>query len=329
MGVGGDIMIRIAALAFFALALSLAAPASAQITVVPPDQQRAAIAHAGAAVAAGQRITAILMPLMENPEMAAARTPEQLLDVLTRMLPQLAAGRQELRAIGQELSALPPLAGPGVHPEIAMVDNAVANMIRVASLADGVLADHAELADALRKRDYERVEVLVQSLVKASIVIMESQAVSMRGQLPLTGSDSSQYAILSGMACFYEGTAAFQRGAYGMVSPAEAATQLSAAQQCIEDQIETGRRNLAIEAATPPPHPTLRPMHSQITQVMGAFLDHLVSAADLMADARISIMAGWSQERLFEVYNPRVLEFQLGLQPLQRRILEVNQTQGR
>ncbi len=323
-------MIRIlAALAFFLLALGLAAPASAQITVVPPDQQRAAVAHAGVAVAAGQRITAILMPLMENPELAAARTPEQLLDVLTRMLPQIAAGRQELQAIEQELSALPTLAGPDVHPEIAMVDNAVANMIRVASHADGVLADHAELADALRKRDYERVEALVQSLVKASVVIMESQAVSMRGQLPLMGSDSSQYAILSGMACFYEGAAALQRGAYGMVSRAEAARQISTAQQCIEEQIETGRRNLAIEAATPPPHPALRQMHSQIIPAMEAFLDHLVSGADIMADARISMMEGWSQERLFEVYNPRVLEFQLGLQPLQRRILEVNQTQGR
>ncbi|WP_226636362.1 hypothetical protein [Brevundimonas poindexterae] len=323
-------MIRIlAALAFFLLALGLAAPASAQITVVPPDQQRAAVAHAGVAVAAGQRITAILMPLMENPELAAARTPEQLLDVLTRMLPQIAAGRQELQAIEQELSALPTLAGPDVHPEIAMVDNAVANMIRVASHADGVLADHAELADALRKRDYERVEALVQSLVKASVVIMESQAVSMRGQLPLMGSDSSQYAILSGMACFYEGAAALQRGAYGMVSRAEATRQLATAQQCIEEQIETGRRNLAIEAATPPPHPALRQMHSQIIPAMEAFLDHLVSAADIMADARISMMEGWSQERLFAVYNPRVLEFQLGLQPLQRRILEVNQTQGR
>ena len=322
-------MIRFLAAGLFALLMALAEPASAQMTTMPRAQQQLAMRNIGAVMSAGQDISAILIPIMNDPGLASARTKDQFSAALTRLLPSIADGRSELASIRAGLQQLPKIGEPGGLPALIGVDNAVENMLALSLLADGILADYEALAEAIAADDQLRIDAVSRSLLKGPILLLEANAVSMRSQLPLIGSDSTEYALLEGMACFYDGAAAFYDGAYGFSTREDAAASMASAQTCMVSQIEDGRANFAAESRNVPPVPTAQRMYQQVIPVIGAMFDHQATGADLLAEARGALMEGWGMLQLVGTYDARIIAFQLDFSRLQQRLVTINQTQGR
>ncbi len=322
-------MIRLFAIGLCALFMSLSGHASAQVSYLPQAQQQMAVQNASAVLSAGQQISAILTPVMSDPGLLSARSQEQFVAALVRLLPQIAEGRRQLATIRTQLGDLPRLGEPGGPLALIGVDRAVANMIELTRLADGILADHEALADAIEKRDQQAIEAVSRSLLRGPILLLEANAVSMRGQLSLVGSDTSEYAVMEGMACFYDGLAAFYGGIYGASARSDAAATMKEARTCMIKQIENGRANLAREARNVPEDATGRRMFQQATSVIDEMFDYQVTGADLLAEAHASLLEGWSMDQLIQAYDTRAIEFQLGFSGLQQRIVRINQTQGR
>lgn len=322
-------MIRFIAAGLCALLMTLAEPASAQVSTMPQAQQQLAMRNVGAVLSAGQDISAILIPIMNDPGLASARTKEQFSAALTQLLPKIADGRRQVVSIRAGLEQLPKVSEPGGLPALVGVDNAVENMIALSFLADGILADHEALAEAIAAKDQVRIDAVSRSLMKGPILLLEANAVSMRSQLSLIGSDSSEYALLEGMACFYDGAAAFYDGAYGFSTRDDAAAKMGSARTCMISQVEDGRASLAVEAQNVPSAPTAQRMHQQVLSVIGEMFDHQATGADLLAEAHDALLDGRSMAELVRTYDARIITFQLGFGGLQQRIVTINQNQGR
>lgn len=307
---------------------ALSAPAHAQI-MVPQAQGDLALDHMRQATAAAERVTVILVETVNDPAYASARDAEQLSAAIAGMRPGLAAGRSEIHRISTELGALPTVSTPSDPPEMRLVDRIVTDISAFALRIDGFLGVLEDLGDALQAGDQQRIQQLAVSLIKGSVAVVEGQALMLRARSPMMPSDSSSFAQVTTLACFYDGFAALQEGSFEIVKRSEAAAAMSEASACMTEQVVRGRLAVEREAAAPLNAPVLEQVRDGLTPVHRTMFTELESGISILNDARAALLAGASAESLLTDYGNRTTAFEQRFQSLVSEEVEVVARQGR
>lgn len=325
-------MLRMFFAAVIAVALAMAAlsaPAAQAQVMVPQAQGNRALDHMRQATAGAERVTAILIRTVNDPAYSSARDAEQLSAAIAGMRPELAAGRIEIQRISAELAALPAVSTPSDPPEIRMVDRIVTDIADFTLRIDGFLGVIEDLGDALLANDQARSQQLAMSLMKGSIAVVEGQALMLRARLPMMPSDSSGFAQVSTLACFYDGFAALQEGAFDLVKRTEAGAAMAEASACMTEQVAGGRQAVEREAVAPLPEPLLERIRDGLTPLHRTMFTALEGGAAILTDARASLLAGASTESLLIAYGDRTTAFEQQFQSLVSQEVEIVARQGR
>lgn len=321
---------------FFAAAVAVAlamtalsAPAAHSQVLVPQAQGDSAVDHMRQATAAAERVTAILLQTVTNPEYASARDADQLSAAIAGMRPGLAAGRSEIRRISAELGALPTISTPSDPPEVRMVDRVVSDISAFTLRIDGFLGVLEDLGDALQAGDEQRTQQLAVSLMKGSVAVVEGQALMLRARLPMMPSDSAGFAQVSTLACFYDGFAALQEGSFDTVKRSVAGAAMSEASACMVVQVASGRQAVEREAVAPQGAPVLEDIRDGLTPVHRTMFATLESGISILNDARDALLAGTDAGTLLRTYGTRTTAFEQRFQTLVSEEVEVVARQGR
>lgn len=325
-------MLRIFFAAVIAVALGLAvlsAPAAQAQVMVPQAQGDMALDHMRQATSAAERVTAILIQTVNDPGYSSARDAEQLSVAIAALRPKLAAGRNEIQQISAELAALPTISSPSDPPEIRMVDQIVTDISAFTLRIDGFLEVIEDLGDALLANDLARGQQLAMSLMKGSVAVVEGQSLMLRARLPMMPSDSSGFAQVSTLACFYDGFAALQEGAFDLVKRTEAGAAMAAASACMTEGVASGRLAVEREAVAPMTEPVLAQIRDGLAPQHRIMFTTLESGVSILDEARASLLAGASTESLLVTYGDRTTAFEQRFQLLVSQEVEIVARQGR
>lgn len=318
-----------AALILVALGLAAlpAAPVHAQV-VVPQAQADRAIDHMRKATAAAERVTAILLRTVNDPAYSSARDAGELSAAISGMRADLSAGRREIRQLSAELSDLPRIAQPSDPAELRVVDQIVGDIASFSLRIDAFLGVLENLGDALEAGDQQRTQQLAASLIKGSVAVVEGQSLMLRARLPMMPSDSSNFAEVSTLACFYDGFAHLQTGAFEIVERPEAAAAMSQASACMADQIAKGRLAVEREAVASMDAPVLDRIRDGLAPVRRAMFTELENGLSILDEARTALLGGASMEAILEAYGGRTAVFEQRFQALVTREVDVVARQG-
>ena len=325
-------MPRVFYAALVAVVLGLAAlPASAARAqvLVPQAQGDMAFDHMRKATAAAERVTEILLQTVGDPDYSSARDANQLSAAIAGMRPGLAAGRSEIRQISAQLDALPRISTASDPVELRIVDRTVTDISAFSLRIEAFLGVLEDLGDALQAGDQQRSQRLAVSLMSGSVSVVEGQALMLRARLPMMPSDSSAFAQVSGLACFYDGFAALQEGAFEIVPRSEAGVAMSAASACMTGQIANGREAVEREALAPMDAPVLERIRDALTPVHRAMFEELKNGLAILTEARASLLDGASMESLLTNYGDRTTVFEQRFQTLVTQEVETVARQGR
>ncbi|HYC74258.1 hypothetical protein [Brevundimonas sp.] len=321
-------MRRVISAALAAVALLAAVPATAQIIIVPEAQGEAAIRHSQLATATAQKVTSLMLAVVNDPGYVEATSPDDLAAYIDANRARIASTRAEIRRLKAELDALPTVGRPSDPPQIRISDQVVDDIAVFCGNIDDLLGDVLALGDALKSGDGARSQRVAMSLMRGSIAVVDAQSLMLRSRLPLMGSDTSAYHRVSAMACFYDAMAAYQRGEYEFVTRSEAAGKVAEAEACMRERIAASQTFLRIEAVAPPPRADLIAMRDQLTAVYAETLTQLTKGADLLGEAQ-SVMARGDLEAFNLPLTERVIAFEAEMQRLTIREVDVvASTQG-
>lgn len=313
----------------FAPLAAQAAPAAAPPQVIVPEAQgEAALEHMRQATSAAERVTALLVKVSTDPAYAAARTPEEMRVAIAGMRDDLAASRQEIRTIVARLNALPPVADEDDHAELQLVDRVVTDIAAFSTDVDQLLGTVETLGDALEAGDEARIQQAAITLMRGSVTVIEGQSLMLRARLPMLPSDSSGFAQVTSLACFYEGFANFQRGMLGLVRPETAGAGMERAVACMTG--ENARGVAAVERETALEHgdPRLNALRDGLAPVHQSMFKELDDAAQLLDEARRALVRGDTPESLTK-FAQRTTAFEQRYQALVGREVDVAARQAR
>ncbi|WP_298743535.1 hypothetical protein [uncultured Brevundimonas sp.] len=316
-------------LGFAPLAAPLAAPsvAAAQV-IVPGAQGDAAIDHMRVATEAAERVTSLLVKVASDPAYAGARTPDEMSAAIAAMRGDLASSRREIQDIVRRLNSLPRVAGEADPVELRLVDRVVVDIARFSAGVDELLAAVEGLGDALTAGDQARIEQSATALVRGSVAVIEAQSLMLRARLPMVPSDSSSYAQVTSLACFYEGFAAFQRGTLNLVRPEDAGAGMERAVGCMTGENTRGQAAIEREVSVDHQDPRLNGIRDGLAPVHLAMFKELEGAAAMMDEARRALLRGDSVASLMK-YADRTTEFEQRFQVLVSQEVDVVERQGR
>jgi hypothetical protein len=309
------------------LATAPAAPAAAQV-MVPAEQAEAAGKRAQRATAGAERVTALLLQIVQDPDYTAATTPTRMQAYLVSRRDKIAASRREIRQIAADLSSLPRISGPSDPMEIQISDRLVTDISGFALRVDGLLGDLQEMGDALAAGDDQRAQRAAGKVVYGSVMVVEAQSMMLRSRLTMVPADSSNHARISGLACFYDGIVALQEGMYGLSERDESGADLGAAAACMRKEVARARVALDRELAEPEPEPALVRIRTRLAPVYRDMHDLIESGATLMDDTRAGMLAGISTAEMADGVSPRVLAFEQAIMALTRREVDIATGQG-
>lgn len=319
---GKSLMRTFFATALAAAALFAAAPAAAQIVIVPEAQGEAAVRNAQKATATAERVTALMLAIVNDPEYAAASTPDQMAAFIIANRARIASTRAEIRRLRAELDALPNVGRLSDPPQIRISDQVVDDIAVFCGHIDELMGDVETLGDALNSGDQVKAQRAAISLLRGSIAVVDAQALMLRSRLPLMGPDTSSHHRVSALACFYDGIAAYQRGEYQMATRSQAAMTMGEAETCMRDHIASGQGALRLEAGVPPPRASLIAMRDELTAVYTEVQAQLTKGADLIGQAR-DMMASGDLEAFNPSFNERIIAFESQIQRLASREVAV------
>lgn len=314
---------------FAPLAAAIAAPSAASAQVIVPEAQGGlAIDHMRQAGEAAERVTALLVKVSTEPSYAGARTPDQMRAALASMRGDIAASRREIKTIVAQLNALPRIAGEDDPVELRLVDRVVADIAAFSTGVDELLATMESLGDALEAGDEARTQQLAARLVRGSVAVVEAQSLMLRARLPMMPSDGSGYAQVTSLACFYEGFAELQRGAFGIARREVAGAGMERAVTCMNG--ENARGSAAIERELTVEHgdARLNAMRDGLAPVQRLMFKELEDAAALLDEARRALLRGDDLASLMK-FGDRTTAFEQRYQDLVSREVDVVERLGR
>ena len=311
----------------FATVLAVPSAATAQV-IVPQGQGEAAIDHMRQATEAAERVTSLLLKVSGDPAYAAARTPDEVSAAIAGMRGDLAASRREIKSIIARLNALPRVAGEDDPAELRLVDQVVADIAAFSTEVDELLATGEQLGDALAAGDEARIQRLAGTLMRGSVAVIEVQSLMLRARLPMMPSDSSGFAQVTSMACFYEGFADFQRGALGLARPEEAGAGMERAAACMTAENARGIAAVEREITIDYDDARLDDIRDGLVPVHRAMFKELEGAATLMDEARRAVLRGDDYDALAK-FADRTTAFEQRFQTLVSREIEVVERLGR
>lgn len=311
----------------FAAALAVPSVASAQV-IVPQAQGDAAIAHMQQATAGAERVTALLLKVSTDPAYANARSPEEMRVAIAAMRGDIAASRREIRSIVARLNALPRIASESDPVELRLVDRVVSDIATFSSDVDELLGTVEGLGDALEAGDQARIERLANTLVRGSVAVVEAQSLMLRARLPMMPSDSSSFAQVTSLACFYEGFAEFQRGAFGIVRREAAGAGMERAVACMTGENTRGAAAIEREVGIDHGEPRLNAMRDGLAPIHRSMVKEMEGAAVLLGEARRALLRGDDLEALMK-FGERTTAFEQRYQALVGREVDVVDRQGR
>lgn len=276
------------------LATVALAPSTATAQVVPLEmtgRSEQAIRSLETAMDSTQRISALAHPFIADPVLMSAPTPEAFAAQVELRRVDIAAARAEIQTIRTRLEALPRLSRPSDPPQMRASDQSIGAAIAVAGKIDGLLGDLLGVADAVAAGDRANAMRSLVSMATGALVLMESQAETLRSQANLMPEGTSSYGQFHAMACLSDGAVAIQLSVYGMLEPAAAAGRLDEARLCITRHTQQSRLALAREAeeSLPPPVAALR---TRITPLSRKILDELDVAAGSLETAAKALASG-------------------------------------
>ena len=316
-------------LGFAPLVGGVAAPTAAAAQVIVPEAQGdAAIDHMRMATEAAERVTSLLVKVASDPAYTGARTPDEMRVAIAAMRGELAASRREIQAIARRLNALPRVAAATDPVELQLVDRVVVDIARFSTEVDELLANVEGLGDALTAGDQARIEQTATSLVRGSVAVIEAQSLMLRARLPMMPPDSSSYSQVTSLACFYEGFAAFQRGALGLARPEDAGAGMERAVACMTGENARGAAAVEREVAADYGDARLNGISAGLGPVHRSMFKELDGAAALLDEARGAVLRGDSLESLMK-YGDRTTAFEQRFQALVSQEVDVVERQGR
>lgn len=311
----------------FAAALAVPSVVSAQV-IVPQAQGDAAITHMQQATAAAERVTALLLKVSTDPAYANAGSPEEMRVAIAAMRGDIAASRREVRGIVARLNALPRIAGEADPVELQLVDRVVNDIAAFSRDIDELLATVENLGDALETGDQARIEQLAGALMRGSVAVIEAQSLMLRARLPMMPSDSSSFSQVTSLACFYEGFADFQRGAFGIVRLEAAGVGMERAVSCMTGENARGAAAIEREVAVDHNDARLNALRDGLAPLHRSMFKELEGAAVLLDEARRAMVRGDSLDALGK-FGERTTAFEQRYQALVGREVDVVDRQGR
>jgi len=323
----GKLSGALAALVVIFGALGFPTGAAAQV-IVPEAQGDAAIDHLRQATDGAERVTALLVKVLSNPAYANARSPDDLRTAIATMRGDLAASRSEIRSIAARLGALPRVAGEMDHAELHLTDQVVTDIVAFSTNVDGLLAAVESLGDALNAGDEARIQQAAGALVRGSVTAIQGQALMLRARLPMLPSDSSGFAQVTSLACFYEGFADFQRGSLGLTRREAAGAGMERAVGCMRGENARGVSALEREAAIEYDDARLTALRDGVGPLRRSMFKELDDAAALLDEARRALVRGDSIEAMTK-FGQRTTVFEQRYQGLVSQEVAVAEQQAR
>lgn len=309
---------------FAPLAAALAVPSAAEAQVrVPQAQADAAVSRLQKATSGAERITTLLVGIVNDPAYLAAQTPEEVAEAIARLGPQTNEARRQIRAIGAELGSLRPMAGPSDPVELRMTDKVVEDIASLALQVDDLLGDFLDLGDALAKGDQTRVERAGRSVMRGSVSVVKAQALMLRGRLAMVSSDASAYGRINALACFYDGLSGFQQGTYELVSRTDAIKLVASARNCMTSSVATGRVSLDRETTETLADPGLMQLRLSLEPVHRRLFDELDAGAAILGQLQGSLANGEDAVTAGDRHGQAIIAFEQRLQTLARQEVAV------
>jgi hypothetical protein len=309
-------------LGFAPLAAQAAPVAVSAQVIVPQAQGETAFEHMRQATEAAERVTALLVKVSTDPAYAGARSPEEMRVAIAGMRGDLAASRQEIRTIVARLNALPAVADADDHAELQLVDRVVTDIAAFSVDVDQLLGTVEALGDALEAGDEARIQQAAITLMRGSVTVIEGQSLMLRARLPMLPSDSSGFAQVTSLACFYEGFANFQRGMLGLARLEAAGAGMDRAVTCMTAENVRGVAAIEREMALELGDPRLTALRDGLAPVHQSMFKELEGAAALLDEARRALVRGDSPESLTK-FAQRTTDFEQRYQALVGREVDV------
>jgi hypothetical protein len=304
-------MLRGVHTAIFALCLLGAHSAHAQVIVSEAEAARAA-ERSEVVSAASRRVTEILMQITGDPAISSATNPNTLAAAIEAKAEVIVSARDELRALAEELEALPPIADGSDPAELRLVSRGSTDAAELVRRADAILENLQTIPPAVRSGDQSRFNSSYRSMASANVLMQEAQAANLRSQAALMDSGDIQRPQFLGVACFSDGQAALQAGMSGLQDRTLVLRQLSDAEACVRENVAHGRESLAAEPAQVGPQ--LAQYRALIAPLDLSLLEILEDGADLLASVADSFARNENSGVISATFNPSFSVFAQRLQ---------------
>ena len=256
-----------------------------------------------------------LAQVVSDPAWSRSLTREEYIAAFDAKASAVAAARAEIQGIHRELIALPPVYRPGDALSLQAADQTVMNAATFALQADQLLEGFQGLGSALRAGDTPRIQRALGALTEGVVLIVDSQVLSIRSALFRYEPDSTELALYSAEACFFEGVGYFYRGVFNMMPKLQASNRMANSAQCIADNVVAGRAALERETSGPTVDVALEGVRAQLRPIISQTLTEVSAGADLLRTAGVDLADGPEGERIIQRH-------QAGFAGVERRIME-------
>lgn len=246
-----------------------------------------------------------------------AETPETARAMLRSLAQQAGTARAELARARAELDAMRPFSHPAASADMLSISEVLLRDSRssVANL-NQLLGHLIAFIGAIERGDRAEINRLLPELDRGSVLLMRSQATTLRARQQLVEATTSTYHAVGGMASMYDGMAAF-----GGAEPDLAA--LESAIAGLRSSIIAQRAALSMERAMlADAHPN-RAAIAELLQTREQFADTSDRALSALAQVAQDIRSGAYNEDLALEYLRTLGLIELEYQRLARRQIEI------
>lgn len=277
------------------------------------------IAWAHRVMRALERANVASLPFLQTNYNIDPNDAEAALALLRQMSQQGVAARRELAAVRADLESISVFSHPGATADMVRVSNIVLRDSRASvENLDQLISDIIDFVAAIERRDEAEMARLAPRIDRGAVLLIQTQATSLRARQQILPATSSSYHAVGGMAAMYDGMAALM--------PVDAdfdVAQIDAAASALDAALIGQRAGLFLERASVP---ASDPNHGLIMQVLDAREDFVRAnerARDILRTASREAHAGASTD-ITRVEHIRVLgELEYEYQSISRRQIEL------
>lgn len=156
-----------------------------------------------------ERAGQAMMPLLRNNDDYSAMSPQEALAALRRLAQQAAQARSQIAVVRDELAAVAPFTHSGATPQqLEMAATLLRDSRTTIANFEVFLGDMIDYVAAIERGDEAAMNRLGPRIERSAVLLVQSQAMMLRGRMPMLPSTSSAYHTVAGMAYMYDGMAA-------------------------------------------------------------------------------------------------------------------------